>query len=51
MAGRLFARGDAHSNFDFLPYFCEEYQTDYNDILRILGDAGILYYGENNPRE
>ena len=51
MAGRLFVRGDTHSNFDFLPYFCEEYQTDYNDILIILGDAGILYYGENNPRE
>ena len=51
MAGRLFVRGDTHANFNFLPYFCEEDQTEYDDILIILGDAGILYYGENNPRE
>lgn len=51
MAGRLFVRGDAHGDFDFLPYFCEENQTDYQDILVILGDAGLLYYGENKLRE
>ena len=51
MAGRLFVRSDTHANFDFLPYFCEKYQTDYNDILIILEDASTLYYGENNPRE
>ena len=51
MAGRLFVRGDTHGNFDFLPYFCEENQTDYQDILVILGDAGLLYYGENKAQE
>ena len=44
MAGRIFLRGDSHGNFDFLPYFCDKYKTDVDDILIILGDAGILYY-------
>lgn len=49
--GRLFVRGDTHGNFDFLPYFCEEYETTYSDVLVILGDAGILYYGANSKKE
>ena len=51
MAGRLFVRGDSHGNFDFLPYFCEEYNTDKEDFLIVLGDAGILYFGEDNKHE
>ena len=51
MAGRVWVRGDTHSNFDFLPYFCDKHKTDVDDILIILGDAGILYYGENEKRE
>ena len=51
MAGRVFVRGDTHANFDFLPYFCDKYKTDTDDILIILGDAGILYYGETAERE
>ena len=51
MAGRLFVRGDTHGNFDFLPYFCDEHQTDKKDILIILGDAGILYYGATKAKE
>jgi 3-oxoacid CoA-transferase subunit A len=51
MAGRLFVRGDTHGNFDFLPYFCDEHQTDKEDILIILGDAGILYYGATKSKE
>ncbi len=51
MAGRVWVRGDTHGNFDFLPYFCEEHKTDVDDILIILGDAGILYYGEKKKRE
>lgn len=49
--GRLFIRGDCHGNFDFLPYFCEDNHTTVDDILIILGDAGILYYGSNKWRE
>ena len=51
MAGRIWVRGDTHGNFDFLPYFCDKYKTDVDDVLIILGDAGILYYGENKKRE
>lgn len=45
------AVSDTHGNFDFLSYFCQENQTDYKDILIILGDVGILYYGEDSNRE
>lgn len=48
---RLFVRGDTHGNFDFIEYFCEEYDTTTDDVLVILGDAGILYYGEKSTRE
>lgn len=51
MAGRVFLRGDTHGDFDFLPYFCEENETDKHDVLIILGDAGILYYGDKSMRE
>lgn len=43
---RMFVRGDTHGNFDFLPHWCEENQTDAADVLVILGDAGINYYGK-----
>lgn len=51
MANRIFVRGDTHGVFDFLPYFCQDNQTDRSDILVILGDAGILYWGANSARE
>lgn len=43
---RMFVRGDTHGDFDFLPQWCEETQTDATDILVILGDVGINYYGK-----
>ena len=49
--GRMFVRGDTHGNFDFLPYFCQEHNTTTDDVLVILGDAGILYYGAKKSRE
>lgn len=48
---RVFIRGDTHGSFEWLPLFCEENQTTYNDIIIITGDHGFLYYGENNWRE
>lgn len=49
--GRMFVRGDTHGNFDFLPYFCQDHNTTTDDVLVILGDAGILYYGGKKSRE
>ena len=48
---RLFITGDRHGCFDDLEYFCQENDTTEDDALIILGDAGILYYGENKTRE
>lgn len=48
---RVFIRGDTHGDFNFLPYFCLAEKTTKNDILIILGDAGINYYGSPHPKE
>lgn len=48
---RLFITGDKHGDFDFLSYFCQENNTTKDDVLIILGDAGILYYGDKSPKE
>lgn len=48
---RIFVRGDTHGNFDFLPDFCRENNTSCRDLLIILGDAGINYYGPTQKKE
>ena len=48
---RLWIKGDVHGIFDWLPIFCEENQTTYNDAIIITGDHGFLYYGSSNWRE
>ena len=48
---RVFITGDKHGDFSFLEDFCATYHTTKDDILIILGDAGILYYGETSRKE
>lgn len=48
---RVFVTGDTHGEFDWLADWCEHNNTTTNDALIILGDAGILYYGEKSSRE
>lgn len=48
---RVFLTGDRHSDFSFLNDFCKDNNTTANDVLIILGDASILYYGEDDYRE
>lgn len=48
---RVFLTGDKHSDFSFLNDFCKDNNTTANDVLIILGDASILYYGEDDYRE
>ena len=36
--------GDLHGDFRRVQTFCSKYQTTVDDILIILGDAGINYY-------
>lgn len=48
---RVFLTGDKHSDFSFLNGFCKDNNTTANDVLIILGDASILYYGADDYRE
>lgn len=40
----VYLTGDTHREFDRIFQFCEEYGTTEDDILVILGDAGINYF-------
>lgn len=37
--------GDTHGSFERISAFCEQNETSKEDLLIILGDAGINYYG------
>lgn len=39
----IYITGDTHGNFDHVEYFCKCHQTNTDDVLIILGDAGINY--------
>ena len=40
----IYITGDKHGDFTKIFYFCCENKTSLNDIMIILGDAGINYY-------
>jgi len=42
----IYLTGDPHGNFDRIKEFCGRLKTTKDDIMIILGDAGINYYGE-----
>ena len=41
----IYLTGDTHGNFDRIANFCARMQTKPSDIMIILGDAGINFYG------
>lgn len=41
----IYITGDTHGNFYGIQEWCREEKTNKNDILIILGDAGINFYG------
>ena len=43
--GRVFLTGDTHGRFERIVDFCEQNQLSNVDILIILGDVGLNYYG------
>ena len=47
---RVFITGDTHGNFERIEYFCNEVETSKKDLMIILGDAGINYYGGKRDR-
>ena len=48
--GRVFLTGDTHGDFSRIEEFCLKQNTDINDVMIILGDAGINYYGNRRDR-
>lgn len=47
----IYITGDKHGNFDFLPHWCEKQKTSKEDILIILGDAGLNYYLDDRDKK
>ena len=41
---RVYLHGDCHADFRWLKLFCETNETTSNDLMIILGDAGINYW-------
>lgn len=41
----IYITGDTHRDFGRIERFCEQQKTSVDDILIILGDAGINYFG------
>lgn len=40
----IYITGDTHSDFSRIKAFCKDYDTTNDDVIVILGDAGINYY-------
>ena len=40
----IYITGDKHADFSSIYTFCIENQTTINDVMIVLGDAGINYY-------
>ena len=47
----IYITGDTHGDFRNVARFCEKMQTNKDDVLIILGDAGINYYGGEQDTE
>ena len=41
----IYITGDKHGRFDSIEYFCNAKHTTKDDILIVLGDLGVNYYG------
>lgn len=46
----IYITGDTHGEFNRIEEFCFKFNTTKDDILIILGDAGINYFGEEDKR-
>ena len=49
---RVWITGDTHGNFAWLANWCADHKTSKEtDLLIVLGDAGLMYYGQNKAKE
>lgn len=42
----VYVTGDTHRQFQRIEEFCADYETTTDDVMVILGDAGINYFGD-----
>lgn len=42
----IYITGDTHGRFEWVEQFCERFGTSREDVLIILGDAGINFSGD-----
>ena len=47
----IFLTGDKHTNFKGVEIFCKGFNTSRNDLLIILGDAGLNFYLDQQDRK
>ncbi len=47
----IYLTGDTHGEFDRIEDFCTEYDTTPEDVMVILGDAGINYWLDERDEE
>lgn len=46
----IYVTGDVHRDFQRIIHFCEKHRTTKDDIMIILGDAGINYYQDRSDK-
>lgn len=49
--GRVFITGDKHRHFENVIKFCKKNKTTHDDVLIILGDSGINYFGDESDEK
>lgn len=47
----IYITGDTHGRFDRIAAFCSRIGTKREDVLIVLGDAGINYYGDHRDTD
>ena len=47
----VYLTGDTHGHFERIARFCQAYDLGKDDIVIILGDAGVNYYGQGSARD
>lgn len=43
----IYITGDTHGDMNRIVRFCERMETSQEDIMIILGDVGLNYYGDS----
>ena len=46
----IYITGDTHGDMNRIVRFCERMETSKEDIMIILGDVGLNYYGDSRDR-